>query len=663
MTVVAFVAAPEDARPVVTWAGRIAASRNSELVVFYLPTRCDLEEIALETAGEDEFLDDTHAAVSDAVELIVRNRRARKGRLPRHAVSIRRVPADDQVAEIVSRVRTESPDLFVSSAFGSVAEENGKSSVSQIVSKVSCDTIVLKGDREVAKNPKSIVVATSEGNHDDSAIQIAADVGKVLSDGATVVSLEAQVGEEAEHVAERQLRSTLRELNLQEDNKLKLRAIISEDWTESIAAEASQCDLMLVGADREKRVPAILEASSEATIGVCRRAPRLIFGRHRGIEHSLLLPRLNPTDYADLYEKLQAGSRWNTDFIVMLSLAAAIATLGLLQNSPAVVIGSMLLAPLMTPMIGLGLALNQGNAKLSYSCFRAIGRGFLAALFISSILAIVTPGSDLTTEVYARTEPNILDLLIAVFSGAAAAYALARPSLAGTIAGVAIATALVPPLCSAGISMAYRQWHESVGALSLLSANVLAIILAAAATFRAMGLSALTAEAPRRLWVRRVVRTLFVCAMLISFPLSQKFMQQVRQGKNAPIAFSLTNEVKQNLKDHIKEELPGFELIFCGRPGVHVDSDPVDVGIILSSNRPLSGEEVKGIETVLKEALQNPDLKLKVACVSGWPIESSTGQNKTTTAKTTDEASNEETNEVEDQKAEANTSPASLATN
>ena len=72
------------------------------------------------------------------------------------------------------------------------------------------------------------------------------------------------------------------------------------------------------------------------------------------------------------------------------------------------------------------------------------------ALAISAVVGWITPGADLTPEVLARSEPNILDLLIALFSGIAAAYALARPSLAGTIAGVAIATALVPPLCRTG---------------------------------------------------------------------------------------------------------------------------------------------------------------------------------------------------------------------
>ena len=634
MTVVAYVQVPSDALPVVTWAGRFAAARNSELVIFYSPSNTDEGEVALDALGEEEYQDETHAAVSEAVENVVRTRRARKGRLPRHSVSVRRVPTKDQVAEVISRVRVESPELFVSSAFGDEAEKNGKSDVAQIISKISCDTIILRGGRKTNKTAKNIVVATSDGPHDNSLVSLAAGVGEQLVEGATVVSLEASVGDQEGEVAQRHMRSVLRELDLEESKKLKVRAIVSEDWVESIADEATQCNLLLVGADKEKKVSSLIAESPEATFGVCRRAPRLVFGRGDRAHQSLLLPRLNPTDYADLYEKLQAGSRWNSDFIVMLSVAAGIATLGLLQNSPAVVIGSMLLAPLMTPMIGLGLALNQGNAKLSYSCFRAIGRGFLAGLFISGVLAFVTPGSELTPEVYSRTEPNILDLLIAVFSGAAAAYALARPSLAGTIAGVAIATALVPPLCSVGISLTYyiygyfsglptTYWQEAVGALSLLVANVLAIILAAAATFRAMGLSALMAEAPTRVWVRRVVGALCVCAILLAIPLVNSFMQQVRLGKNAPIAFALTNEVRAKLIGHIRQELPGVELIFSGRPGVHHESNPVDVGIILSSNRPLPRDEADQLIELLRTELQNPELRVRIACVAaGWAIDS-----------------------------------------
>jgi uncharacterized protein DUF389 len=217
-----------------------------------------------------------------------------------------------------------------------------------------------------------------------------------------------------------------------------------------------------------------------------------------------------------------------------------------------------------------------------------------------------------------QTEPNILDLLIAIFSGMAAAFALARPSLAGSIAGVAIATALVPPLCSAGLSLAYFQYHLAIGALGLLVANVLAIILAAAATFRMMGLRAFTETAPQRFWVRHVVFGLMLSVLALSLPLATTFMRQVYEGKNAPFALAITNEVREVLFEHINNK-PGVEILFAGRTGTNRISDPVDFGIILSSSHPLPRSEGQELIRLVRETMQQPELRVKVGCVvEGW---------------------------------------------
>ena len=115
------------------------------------------------------------------------------------------------------------------------------------------------------------------------------------------------------------------------------------------------------------------------------------------------------TDYVDLIQGLRRGSRLSVDFLTMLGLAAAIASLGLLQDSPAVVIGSMLLAPLMTPMIGSGLSLAQANAKLGWNSLVSIVSGFLLTLAMSCIIAVVTPGEEMTSQVLARGSPAIGD--------------------------------------------------------------------------------------------------------------------------------------------------------------------------------------------------------------------------------------------------------------
>ncbi|MGI9327060.1 MAG: TIGR00341 family protein [Pseudomonadales bacterium] len=623
MSVVAFVGDSSEAEAVVIWGGRFAAARQTELIVFYAAeARVGADLLLLDSDlldEKDEFkADPVRAAILKALKRVVRSKNARKGRIPRHATQIRRVAEVNPIAETIAELRLESPDLFIVASLGGGEQADGKSLGRQIAAKTTCDTMVLfhEGPRSATGN--HFVVGTTEGTHDKAAIEWAAETAAVLRGRVTAVAVEAAVGQGAVEVGERALRSMLRELNLEESPQLAIKAVTGESTATALAEEANDCDLLLVGANFEKKLPLLLESSPRATIASLRKAPRLAFNRGRQQQSSWLFPQLHPNDYADLYEKLQSGSRWNTDFIVMLSLASGIAALGLLQSSPAVVIGSMLLAPLMTPMIGMGLALNQGNKRLAYMCFRAIGRGFLAALVISFVVGRLTPGSDLTPEIFARTEPNILDLLVALFSGMAAAYAIARPSLAGSIAGVAIATALVPPLCSVGISLSYWQYHEAVGAIFLLMANVLAIILAAAATFRMMGLRAFTEAAPQRIWVRHVVAGLMLCVLAVSIPLTSTFMRQVLEGKDSPAALAVTNEVRDVLLDHV-DKMPGVEILFAGRPGIHRTQDPVDFAIILSSSRPLPRSEGQELIRLVQNSMENPELRVKVGCaVTGW---------------------------------------------
>lgn len=614
MSVAAFVGAADDARSVISWAGRFAAARNADLVIFYLPDSAHQSPIEAPVAIDEKTEDSTRAAIQKAVDGVVRTKRAQSGRIPRHAVSIRRIPDADPVQEALWRIRVESPDLFVTASFGSPSLSNGDKTISRrIAGKTPCDTIVLFGEKERFGKTGHILVGTSDGPHDKAAIDVAASAAAMGKGRATILSVEARVGEESVQVGERKLRSLLRELSLEESSSIRLKAVQGESLAQDLTDESRECDLLLVGENVSGALPKILKATP-SMVGMIRRASRLGRGRIQD-RVARVLPQINVTDYADLYEKLQSGSRWNSDFIVMLSLAAGIASLGLLQSSPAVVIGSMLLAPLMTPMIGMGLALNQGNSKLAYTCFRAISRGFLTALLISAAVGVITPGSELTPEIMARTEPNILDLLIAFFSGIAAAYAMARPSLAGSIAGVAIATALVPPTCSAGIALAYFHWTDAIGAFFLLVANVLAIILAAGATFRSMGLSSLARTATRTVWVRPAVAGLMTCVLIMIVPLISMFMSHLREGRNTPYALAVTGELREAILDHVAER-PGVDVLFVGRSGIDRDTEPVDVGIILASRHPLPNSEAEELTQLIRDTMENPDLQVRVACVA-----------------------------------------------
>jgi uncharacterized hydrophobic protein (TIGR00271 family) len=176
---------------------------------------------------------------------------------------------------------------------------------------------------------------------------------------------------------------------------------------------------MLVGRDRAKDIWPLRQSLQNTTAIVVKRAPPLSLR-----SWPEWFPEINPRDHADLIQDLRAGSRWASDFVGMLALASAIATLGLMQNSPAVVIGSMLLAPLMTPMIGTGLALAQANMSGAKYCAKSIAYGFLLTLAVSFLLGMITPSREtLSPEVLSRGAPNVLDLLIALFAAMAATFA------------------------------------------------------------------------------------------------------------------------------------------------------------------------------------------------------------------------------------------------
>jgi uncharacterized hydrophobic protein (TIGR00271 family) len=164
------------------------------------------------------------------------------------------------------------------------------------------------------------------------------------------------------------------------------------------------------------------------------------------------------------------------NYLFMCVMAAGIAMIGLLCNSAAVIIGAMLVSPLMGPIVrlGLGLAtLNPGRA------FRALGTllaGMGIALATSILIVWLSPLRTVTPEILARTTPNLFDMIAAVLSGLAGGYAMIR-SRGGTIVGVAIATALMPPMTVVGFGIATAQWDVSRGALLLFTTNLAAIAL------------------------------------------------------------------------------------------------------------------------------------------------------------------------------------------
>lgn len=177
-------------------------------------------------------------------------------------------------------------------------------------------------------------------------------------------------------------------------------------------------------------------------------------------------------------ESITSNAVFDAAYVVMNVLATLVACYGLFANSPAVVIGAMIIAMLLGPITGVALGLVDGNNQLLGKAIAALGGGVLVVMTTAFIIGRIHIDVPITNEIMARTAPNFMDLMIALGGGAAGAYAVISPRLSVAFVGVAIATALVPPLSSCSILLARGEYKLAAGAFLLAFTNIVAIQLA-----------------------------------------------------------------------------------------------------------------------------------------------------------------------------------------
>ena len=217
-------------------------------------------------------------------------------------------------------------------------------------------------------------------------------------------------------------------------------------------------------------------------------------------------------------------------YFVLMLLSATIAGLGLTNDSAAVVIGAMLVAPLMTPILATAAALVQGWWRRSVESLAIVGAGALVAIGVGIAISFLTPslrtGLPLPGELLARTGPNLIDLGIALAAGAAGGFVAVRTEASGALPGVGIAVALVPPLATVGITLGLGEVGLALGALLLFTTNLVAIELAAGLVFIGAGFAAYRdEEAQRQARYARIAVALGV--ILVAIPLSGHTWQRL----------------------------------------------------------------------------------------------------------------------------------------
>lgn len=230
----------------------------------------------------------------------------------------------------------------------------------------------------------------------------------------------------------------------------------------------------------------------------------------------------------------------------MISLASIIATLGLVLNSAAVIIGAMLVAPLITPVLAISMGIVQGDVRLLRHALESTIKGVIVAIILAALLAAISPLVDLNTEILARTKPTLVDLIVALASGAAGAYAIARKDVSEALPGVAVAAALVPPLGVTGIGIAMRNVQVTGGALLLFATNLTAISLIGSLTFLLLGFRPAVEAMERRIQLRRGLVISLILLLIISLPLAYIFVGTMRLGREQQaIDHALTAETEE----------------------------------------------------------------------------------------------------------------------
>ena len=255
------------------------------------------------------------------------------------------------------------------------------------------------------------------------------------------------------------------------------------------------------------------------------------------------------TDETAIVEQISDGVTFRGANLWVLIFAIFIACLGLNLNSTAVIIGAMLISPLMGPIIGMGLAVGRADLELLKRSLINYGVSTVISVLTAALYFQLTPLTEAQSELLARTSPTLYDVLIALFGGAAGILALSTGGKGNVIPGVAIATALMPPLCTAGYGLAMGEWSFFFGACYLFFINTVFIALATYLGVRLLQFKPKQfVDKARLAVVNRYIAVIVVVTML---PAVYMTTQIIRQSM-------LENNVKQFVKHELNQQGTGI---------------------------------------------------------------------------------------------------------
>lgn len=479
---------------------------------------------------------------------------------------------------------------------------------------VPCNLVVWRGEQQAPSLPRRILIPSAGGPNAEWALSLASDLIHVYDGELTLLSVQPQQAEETSfQQAHEDMRAMLDSYLEAHDpdlspEKIHLRIQRATSPTTGIlaAANSGEYDFLMIGATREGvlnrlifgEIPDKVARQAQIPVLVIKRPlpRRITLARSLWDRLRSTAPALSEAEKIEAYRSLRRNARADTDFLTMIGLSTTIAALGLLLNSPAVVIGAMLVAPLMSAIVALGLGVVQGDERLLKLALRTTAYGVLLSVGISFLLGVLIPGDHVTHEMQARAYPSLLDLAVALASGAAGAYALCRKDVSTSLSGVAIAVALVPPLATIGLAISQLNWQIAGGATLLFLTNLVAIAAMGSFVFLLLGFQPEMGHSARLRLFARGWWGMLILLVLISSILGWLTYRSACESK-------LNRSLQQALAQEL-DKMPGVSLReVTWEKG---DQGELQVLVEVESTRTLSHTAARTLQSALTESLHRP---------------------------------------------------------
>ena len=505
MPIASYVNETSHVKPLINWGIRAATAEHDNLLVI-VPRRQKgppkWDPLLKEEASENEIFGAVFEFLADCERVVLKEditEHRESSDMDRIVVETRELVAPNPAETFVDMAQTIESVRLILPAVNDLKTSNEDASWAQrLFMQAPCETMMVWGSPPPLDKPFKILVAADSETESPLAARRAMQLAQSTDDGkATLLYTWPDGDVVASQIAAKKIKSILASTGSSKSD-FESATWLGDSIVEGVQAQESKTfDSVIVGSRNIKKIRSLVRGLQNKDDGKSMAVIRPSVSVSRKVLRDCqtwirqLVPQLDREERISLVEKLETNSKFNFDFCALISLSTLIAALGLWDNSTAVVIGAMLVAPLMTPLVGIGFALIQGNLDLIRKARWAVLIGFANAFaigFFVGLMMLLFSKTGTSSEMAGRDYPGLLDLFVALASGIAGAYAMSRKDLNGAIPGVAIAAALIPPIATSGMSLAIGNLTLSAGAFLLFLTNVVFIVLGTSMVFWSIGI-------------------------------------------------------------------------------------------------------------------------------------------------------------------------------